>query len=257
MEQKYELSFLIRELSLRHLSFEGTHFCDGASQRRRGGFGFVVKGSDQLRTSGETIHLSEGSFFFLPRQKRYRSEWFGSPVIEYYMLHFTLAGAPFDFQPGKIEKMCGEKTLLRFRKIEEALRSDSGPRALADAASLLADAAECLVPARPCPVHPALEKAEEFLRENLTKDFSVSELASACFLSESRLYHLFREEWGVSPLQLLIEFRVERALELLGEGTDDPARLLSETGFSSFSALKKAFQKKTGVTPAEYRRALL
>ncbi|MBQ7171111.1 MAG: helix-turn-helix transcriptional regulator [Clostridia bacterium] len=259
METKKDAAFLITEFSVRHMKFDTRHLCDGSAGKLHTSFGYIVKGCDTLTTEHLTLELKEGSFFYLPDGIRYRSEWKGSPSIEYYMLHMTFAkGDDRKFEPAEIAPLSGPETLAVISRIEEGLSGGEGEQfgALSSLYRLVARAFPYLKPWEKPEGSPALKKAVEYLKENYARDFSMAELAGHCFLSESRLYHLFDKELKISPLRLRNEIRVNRAMAMLRTGEVSLREILAETGFSSEAYFRKIFKEQTGMTLSEYVRML-
>lgn len=98
---------------------------------------------------------------------------------------------------------------------------------------------------------PLLQWIESRLAENLT----VRALADKAAISVRTLNRRFQELLGVSPLQWVIQARVNRAREIL-ETTDLPMeRVATEVGFGSAVSLREHFQQLAGTSPMMYRRA--
>lgn len=259
METRKDAAFLITEFSMRHMRFDTRHFCDGSAGKLHTSFGYIVKGCDTLTTEHLTLELREGSFFYLPEGIRYRSEWKGSPSIEYYMLHMTFAREEErKFEPSRIEALSGPEMQERISRIEQGLSGGEGDQfgALAALYRLVSEALPHLNPWEEPKSSPALQKAVEYLKENYNRDFSMAELAKYCFLSESRLYHLFDRELKISPLRLRNEIRVNRAVAMLRAKETSVGEILAETGFSSEAYFRKIFKEQTGMTLSEYVRML-
>lgn len=87
-------------------------------------------------------------------------------------------------------------------------------------------------------------------RENITLDT----VAQAVHISKYHLSHVFRREYGISPIQYMLELRLQECRELL-RTTDYPVSLISRmAGFSSPSYFSQRFAKAEGMTPAQYRK---
>jgi transcriptional regulator GlxA family with amidase domain len=85
-------------------------------------------------------------------------------------------------------------------------------------------------------------------------DLSVPELAARAGMSERTFSRVFRKETGVGPAGFVEMARVNRAKALL-ETSDWPlARVAERAGFGSVEALHRAFNKRVGATPGEYRQ---
>ena len=67
----------------------------------------------------------------------------------------------------------------------------------------------------------------------------------------------FRRWFGCSITNYLRTIRLDRARRLLLDETRSLARIAAETGFADQSHLTRLLSKRTGVTPAALRRALL
>ncbi len=259
VEQKWETVLPLKDFTLRRMQFNTTHFCDGSAGIRSASFGFVIRGTDELDLGDQTLILQEGSFFFLPGGIRYRSRWSGSPDIAYYMLHLTPAReGDWDYLPARIDALSGSETLASLTRAQRALeRGETGGfEAAAELLPLLKRAADVLVLREKDELSPILTRAVSFVREHFTEDYSASDLARHCFVSESRLYHLFEAELHLSPLQLRNEMRVEKAASLLRDGACDLAGLTAATGFSSASYLRRLFREQMGMTLSAYARAV-
>ena len=89
--------------------------------------------------------------------------------------------------------------------------------------------------------------------QNFDKEIDFHEIARRLGYTEARLRQLFRKEAKTTPLQYLIDFRLDRAKEHL-ESTDDPVNdILYRVGFSDPSYFNRSFKKKYNVSPSQYR----
>ena len=84
-------------------------------------------------------------------------------------------------------------------------------------------------------------------------DLSVPCLAERAGMSERTFARVFQKETGVGPAAFVELARIDRAKALL-ETSDWPlARVAERSGFGSVDALHRAFNKRVGVTPGEFR----
>ena len=91
---------------------------------------------------------------------------------------------------------------------------------------------------------------------NYAKEVTIPEYASMCNLSESRFSHLFKKNTGVSPMQYILNIRIEKAKELL-ENTELPIAEISDMiGMQSQHYFSRIFKKYTNMSPSEYRNRL-
>ena len=258
MERRSDLFLPFTGFSLRHMRFDTSHFCDGSAGIRHPSFGYVIGGRDTLVVEEETILLEENGFFFLPEGARYRSHWAGEPRIEYLMIHLEAErSGTFERVPARIPALSTPETGETLFRVEKALSGTDTDKL--EAASLLfalLSRALADLPVRPRrALSPPVEKAVSFLRENYYKEICMRDLAAHCFISESRLFHLFEKELHITPLNLRNEMRVDRAAALLRGGVKSVNELLAATGFTSESHLRRLFREQTGMTLSDYRRA--
>ena len=83
------------------------------------------------------------------------------------------------------------------------------------------------------------------------------DLAKEVCLSESRLWHLFKEATGASPAEWAMKQRLTRALELI-ETTDMSVKEVAfAVGFKQQSHFSRVFRRVFGRPPLQYRQALV
>jgi AraC-like DNA-binding protein len=82
-------------------------------------------------------------------------------------------------------------------------------------------------------------------------DFTVTEFCKAVSMSKSQLYRKTIAIWDLSPIQMLKEFRLNKAVELLKRQRVNVSETSFDSGFSSPSYFTKCFKKKFGLLPAK------
>lgn len=81
-------------------------------------------------------------------------------------------------------------------------------------------------------------------------------LATMVNLSPSRFRHLFKQETGTTPAQLLKEFRLRKAERMLRTTFLSVKQVLKQVGIGSNAHFVHDFRKKYGMTPTAYRRTV-
>ena len=79
-------------------------------------------------------------------------------------------------------------------------------------------------------------------------------LAGRVHLSERQFARVFRHEVGATPADWVEQLRVERARSVL---ETDPAPLedvAARCGFAGAEVMRRAFQRRLGTSPSEYRQ---
>jgi transcriptional regulator GlxA family with amidase domain len=99
-----------------------------------------------------------------------------------------------------------------------------------------------------------LRDVQQWIAEHPEADLSVEELAKRAILSPRQFARAFAAEVGVPPGRYVDQVRVEaarRRLEDTADGVEETARAC---GYGTPEAMRRAFIKDLGVSPAEYRR---
>lgn len=105
--------------------------------------------------------------------------------------------------------------------------------------------------------NPLIQKACEYIENNLDKDISLEQLASQLGVSSFYLSKLFKEETGNNYISYVTELRLEKARKLLGNDTLIIKEITSMVGYNDQNYFSKLFKNKFGVSPSEYRDSLL
>ncbi|MDB5526281.1 MAG: helix-turn-helix domain protein [Rhizobium sp.] len=100
----------------------------------------------------------------------------------------------------------------------------------------------------------ALQEIQRWVAANPALDHSVASLAKRMDLSPRHFARLFRSEVGMTPAAWVEAARVEAARRLLEDGHGTPKQVAARCGFADADVLRRAFARRVGVTPAEYRR---
>jgi AraC-like DNA-binding protein len=87
-------------------------------------------------------------------------------------------------------------------------------------------------------------------------EFTAAQFCSDMAMSKSQLYRKTIALWGLPPNQLLKEFRLDKARELLRKHNSNIAQTTFDSGFTSPSYFTKCFKKKFGLLPANYLQSL-
>jgi two-component system response regulator YesN len=91
-----------------------------------------------------------------------------------------------------------------------------------------------------------------FIRENYGKQVSLELAADSVGLSPNRLSRLLVEESGRGFSDLLIEYRIEKAKELLREPGASIKQVSAACGYPDPNYFSRLFKKVTGSTPSSF-----
>ncbi len=93
----------------------------------------------------------------------------------------------------------------------------------------------------------------QWVLDNVGEDLSVPALAARANMSERTLARAFVSETGLTPGRFVEVARVEAARRYLEETGDDTETIAWACGFSSAEQMRRAFHRRVGVSPADYR----
>lgn len=130
-------------------------------------------------------------------------------------------------------------SLLRFLScVNRHFRSDEASRCRAEIGSMQLE---------------KMRRVIHAMEERLAHPWTLEELASSAYLSPSRFSDIFRRAVGTSPLEYLIQLRLEQALMLLETSPLKISDIAMECGFRSLSNFNHLFRKHFGMSPKHAR----
>ena len=94
----------------------------------------------------------------------------------------------------------------------------------------------------------------DFIHSNYQNLMSLSEIATAANISDRECLRSFQRSIEISPMQYLIQYRINIASKYLLETDFNITTIGHEVGFESSSYFSKKFKESKGCTPSEYRK---
>jgi two-component system response regulator YesN len=98
-----------------------------------------------------------------------------------------------------------------------------------------------------------ITQAQEYIRQNFRRDFSLEEAAQAVGISPYYFSKLFKEKTGVNFTEYLTGLRIETAKQLLLNPKLSIKQVCIDSGYSNPNYFSRIFKKWTGITPTEFR----
>jgi AraC family transcriptional regulator len=93
-----------------------------------------------------------------------------------------------------------------------------------------------------------------FVEANLERTIRLNDLAGRARLSVYHFARAFRVSAGKTPGAFVEQRRIERAKQLITQSDRSLAEVAVECGLGTQSRLTTTFKRRTGFTPAEFRR---
>lgn len=98
-----------------------------------------------------------------------------------------------------------------------------------------------------------MKKFLGYIAKHYMEEISLENLACAANVSKSECLRCFKQSLKTTPYKYLMNFRLEKAAELLKETSNSITEIAIMTGFNQSSYFGKCFKLKTGYAPKEYR----
>ena len=101
-----------------------------------------------------------------------------------------------------------------------------------------------------------MKQVLRYIHEHIADKIDVEDLANLASITKTYFIRLFKQEFGLSPVQYINLKKVERAQLLLYTTDCSVKEVAYKLGFSDHSYFIRLFHKVAGITPQEYRRQL-
>jgi len=103
-------------------------------------------------------------------------------------------------------------------------------------------------------IDPIVQQAAQFIREHHAEDCSLLAVARVVGRSDRHVRQHFKDALGVSPRRYLLQYRIQKAQELI-EYSDYPFKeIAAKVGFKTIHHFARAFHEACGETPGGWRR---
>ncbi|MNN53104.1 HTH-type transcriptional regulator CdhR [compost metagenome] len=94
---------------------------------------------------------------------------------------------------------------------------------------------------------------QEYVLANLKADLGVPALAQRAGMSERNFARVFKMEADSTPAEFVELARIDAARRLVEESNLPLKRLADEVGYGNVDGFRRAFFRRLGVTPSDYR----
>lgn len=233
---------------------------------------FIEKGFYACELNGHSLELNSGDVLIIGPGDIHSD--FCRPPLEYYALWFDIIqmtegskihllrdNIPPEQQLHSLSNSFIIRELKRLYKEEQLENRFSLPLQQAMAEEIIWRLLSDIPENRLNPLLVKHSRESELLvrltrlfEKNLDKTMTVSEMANGLNMSESSLAHSCTELLGISPARALIQYRIEKAEQMLLYSKLSVKEISSELGFNDSSHFINAFQRERGCTPGLFRR---
>ena len=98
-----------------------------------------------------------------------------------------------------------------------------------------------------------IQEAINYMEHNYQRELSVEELADVCKLNRSYFSKLFKDSMGCPPQEFLIRLRLAKAADLMKGTRRSIGDIAARCGYPNQLHFSRAFKKRYGASPREWR----
>ncbi len=99
-----------------------------------------------------------------------------------------------------------------------------------------------------------IKRIINYIETHYSEKITLEALSDYAGISTYHLAHMFKKCTGQSPIEYINHYRLSMAANKLMETNDQIIGIAIDTGFNNISYFNRAFKKRFGVTPKEYRK---
>ena len=98
-----------------------------------------------------------------------------------------------------------------------------------------------------------IQKMLSYIYEHYREAITLEDIANSANISRTEAGRCFNSYMGCSPIEALIQYRLQAAQKLLSETALTQKEICYECGFNSLNYFSRQFRKKYGHSPGNYR----
>ena len=99
------------------------------------------------------------------------------------------------------------------------------------------------------------EQCLSYIADYYDVQISVRDIADSINIDRTYLYKLFKKNLGISPQAYLLNYRIDKACDLLRTTARSVTDIAYSVGFRDYSDFSRQFKAHKKITPTAYRRA--
>ena len=99
-----------------------------------------------------------------------------------------------------------------------------------------------------------IDEAIKYIKKHYDEEISLEQVANRCFLNQAYFSRIFKQCTGATFTDYLIELRMEKAKELLAQGTYKVYEVSQRVGYKSEKYFFRIFKQYMGCSPSDYYR---
>ncbi|MBQ0040357.1 MAG: AraC family transcriptional regulator [Treponema sp.] len=101
--------------------------------------------------------------------------------------------------------------------------------------------------------NPLVKKIIEYIDQNMSRNYSLEDVAASVGVSPFYMSKLFKEEMGETFINYVTDRRLDRTKKLLLETDLSIKEIAGQTGYSDQNYFSRQFKNKFGISPTDFR----
>lgn len=98
-----------------------------------------------------------------------------------------------------------------------------------------------------------IQKVMDFMNEEYYRDITLDDLADIANMTKNSFCRYFKNKTGKTPFQVIREYRINKACQMLINGNKSITEVCFDTGFNSFSTFNRIFKNLKNISATEYK----
>ena len=232
---------------------------------------YCVHGCGQFHTSDGTFDVKKDDLVIINADVEHAESSMASHPLEYLVLGVQGLNFRFDsargdagydvlnFEQNRDELLFYLQSILREVDTQEFRYEDMCQRIL----EILLIQVQRFANVKICTSLPAAEKQHstnrncalirQYIDEHFSEPITLDTLAQMVHINKYHLVRTFQKEYGITPINYLIERRLEESRFMLKNTNYSASQIVSLLGFSSSSYFSQCFRRKEHMSPSQYR----
>lgn len=95
-----------------------------------------------------------------------------------------------------------------------------------------------------------------YIDTHIDGKFTLDELSAMFFVSKTQIFRMFKDSYGMAPMQYILNKKIEYAKHLLSTTDKRMSDIAEELSFTDAKHFSKAFKNYAGMLPREYKKQI-
>lgn len=229
---------------------------------------YCTEGSGWISVNGKTVNVNENQYFIIPKNLPHSYGSNKQKPWSIYWIHFlgtiskeytSLTKNPQTIFPSNIDRIDNRLELFEemFQNLEMGFSKENIQYANICLLHFLASFKflDQYRQIRKNNDSDYLLQSIRYMRSHISLSITLEELARNGNLSISQFSLVFKRKTGKSPLEYLIQLRIQKACQLLDNSTLKIKDIAVKVGYQDPYYFSRIFTKVIGISPRDYRKS--